>query len=258
MRPVRFAYVLALLALLPAFCWAQSQDERSVRAAFVFNLTKSIEWPPGTNQLVIGFFGNRATGETLVKMLDGKTSQSRPIQVLLFPSDDELQNCNIVYIADSRAKTLSILEKLGHKNDIVTVGETSSFAHDGGMIGLVQSGDHIQMQVNPDSAQRGGVKLGAGLLSLASIVSSGTEPAPESGDRRILRRREPIYPELAARMSLHGTVRLKAWISADGTVRRAECIGGHPVLCDSAAAACLTWKFHAGPRESSQIIELSF
>jgi len=57
---------------------------------------------------------------------------------------------------------------------ILTIGETETFPDDGGMIALVRVADQIQMQLNPEAAERGGVKLDSQLLNMAMIVSPGT------------------------------------------------------------------------------------
>ncbi len=140
--------MLFLLAAAAPRLSAQSQDERAVRAAYVFNLTKFVEWPPDKTKLVIGFLGNREMGDFLHKMLDGKTSESRVIQVMLFPSDTELPQCDIVYIAEAHdQKVRGALDKL-QNSKVISVGETDSFVRDGGMIGLVETGEQIHMQVN--------------------------------------------------------------------------------------------------------------
>lgn len=167
---VVLACLLSLLAFWSSLLSAQLRDERAVRAAYVFNLTKYVEWAPKDNQLVIGFEGSRATGEMLKKMLDGKTSEAGPIQVLLFPSDEELKKCSILYITDPQEKRArSVLDNSEIRN-LLTVGETASFARDGGMVGLVKAGDQIQVQVNLEAAQRAGIKISSRLLNLALIV----------------------------------------------------------------------------------------
>jgi TonB family protein len=59
-------------------------------------------------------------------------------------------------------------------------------------------------------------------------------------------------------MNLHGTVKLKIWISPDGTVRRLEYIGGHPMLAEAALRAVKTWKYQATAQESTAIVALKF
>lgn len=167
---IRLACALGLIFLFVLPAAAQLQDERSVKTAFVFNLTKYVEWPHATNELVIGFVGDAPMGEILKKMLDGKTSDSRPIRVLLFPSEEQLEHCNLLYIAHSSPKeTRAALDRV-HKKGILTVGETESFARDGGMIGLVRTGDQVLIQVNLQAAQESQLKISSRLLNLSIIV----------------------------------------------------------------------------------------
>jgi len=256
--PFSLACALGLLALLPSVSGSQSQDERAVRAAYVFNLSRYVEWPSEKKELVIGFIGPRDTGEFLLKMLDGKKSESRPIHVMLFPSDDELPRCSMLYIADSQAKKIrATLEKVEDKS-IVTVGEADSFTQIGGMVGLVKVGELIQMQVNLEATQRAGIKISSRMLNLAMIVRPGISNPSKHEERKIVQREDPEYPEMAGKMSLHGTVKFKIWIAPDGTVRRIECVGGHPLLTQSAEKAVKNWKYESTARESTQLVEVKF
>jgi len=161
---------LVLLFSIP--CPAQFQDESAVRAAFVFNLTKYVEWPHPGDEIVIGFVGDEHMGETLRKTLAGKTVESRPIRVVLSPTDDELQHCHLLYITHSSSKTLhAALDKVRSKG-VLTVGDTDSFTREGGIIGLVRSGEQIQIQVNLEMAQESQLKISSRLLNLATLVKS--------------------------------------------------------------------------------------
>lgn len=156
LRPFHLCAFVVLVLLLPVF--PQSLDERAVRAAYVFNITKLVDWPPGKDRLVIGFFGSPETGEVLRKLLEGKTSQSKPIYVLPLPSDDELLRCNLLYFADSeKGKIQSVVSKLGSAR-VLTIGESDSFVRDGGMISLVKVGEQIHMRMILEAARRAGVR----------------------------------------------------------------------------------------------------
>jgi TonB family protein len=77
-------------------------------------------------------------------------------------------------------------------------------------------------------------------------------------DRRLLTRTDPEYPAIARSMNLHGTVKMKIWISSDGTVRRVEYIGGHPLLAESALKAIKTWRYESSAKETTTIVEVKF
>jgi len=93
------------------------------------------------------------------------------------------------------------------------------------------------------------------LLCVVLLISSANAADQE---RKVVRREEPEYPALAARMNIHGTVKLKIWINPDGTVRRLEYVGGHPVLAESGLKAVKGWKYEPSSRESTAVVELKF
>lgn len=93
------------------------------------------------------------------------------------------------------------------------------------------------------------------LLCVILLVSSANAVDQE---RKVVSNDEPEYPPIAAKMNLHGTVRLKIWISPDGTVRRLEYVGGHPLLAESALKAVKGWKYEPSSRESTTVVELKF
>lgn len=99
------------------------------------------------------------------------------------------------------------------------------------------------------------------LLLLTCFGPAGTAQVQQSsGDnsRKILRKAVPVYPEVARRMNLAGTVKVFAVIAPDGTVKSIEPVGGSPVLVQAAADAILKWKFAPASAESKELIELHF
>jgi YfiR/HmsC-like len=165
---------LTVLLLSPPFS-AQVHDERAIKVAYVFNLTKYVTWPRGGNQLVVGFVGDGPMGEALQKMLTGRASESRPIRVLLSLEDEELEQCDVLYVAySSPQKVRATLERLRGKS-VLTVGDTESFPRDGGMIGLVRAGEQVRLQVNLEVVQGAGLKISSRVLDLATIVHSNAE-----------------------------------------------------------------------------------
>ena len=69
---------------------------------------------------------------------------------------------------------------------------------------------------------------------------------------------EPVYPEVARRMSITGTVRLAVIVAPNGTVKSSKPVGGHPLLVNAAMDAMRRWKFEPGTTESSGIVEFKF
>ena len=98
------------------------------------------------------------------------------------------------------------------------------------------------------------------LLSLAFFGPTRraqSQQSPTEGLRRVVRKTSPIYPEIAKRMNLSGTVKVLAVVAPDGEVRSVEPMGGSPVLLKAAQDAVAKWKFAPGA-ESKEPVELHF
>ena len=174
-KPSYWLCVLLAASLLGPLMDSQELDEPAIRVAYVFNLTKYVEWPRAGNQLVIGFIGDGPMGEALEKMLAGKTSDSRLIRVVLSPSEEGLDECDVVYVATSSTKKVhETLDRLRNKS-VLTIGETEPFLKSGGMIGLVRVGQQVRMIINQDAAERARLKISSRVLNLATIVQDGPE-----------------------------------------------------------------------------------
>ena len=88
------------------------------------------------------------------------------------------------------------------------------------------------------------------------VVSSGLRASDQ--ERKLVHSEQAEYPQIAVKNNLHGTVKIKIWISADGSVRRLEYVGGHPLLAESALKAVKNWKYQATPSETTAQVEVKF
>jgi TonB family protein len=87
------------------------------------------------------------------------------------------------------------------------------------------------------------------ILLFASVNSWGQE------GRKLIKKVDPVYPELARRMNLTGTVKVEISIGADGVVNEVKTLGGNPVLVAAVEDAVKQWKYTSG---SSEIKKLEF
>jgi len=88
----------------------------------------------------------------------------------------------------------------------------------------------------------------------------GTAQQAQSDEivRRAKTRVQPIYPELAHKMNITGTVKIEVVVAPNGTVKDARVVGGHPVLAQAALDAARKWRFEPATTESSGIIDFKF
>jgi hypothetical protein len=169
--------VLALIAAggISMIAQAQTVEEHDAKAAFVFKLVNFVQWPSETtSDLVIGFVGADATGDSLQRLAYGKAVNGRKIVVRRLGHDGDLKACNVIFVGASEGKNISsVLERL-RGTSVLTVGESDGFDRRGGVINLLLNEGRIRFEVNPHAAERAHLQISSRLLSLATIVADGS------------------------------------------------------------------------------------
>jgi len=173
---MRFGAILMLLLsllLTPHGSHAQNSQpsEYQVKAAFIFNFAKFVEWPPGAfadarSPLLIGILGESPFGTDFEQAVRGKTLNNRPVTVKECRTTEEARKCHVLFISTSeKARLKEIFKDLASTN-ILTVGETEDFIKDGGMIRFFWEGNKIRFEISGDVAKKAGLKIDSKLLSL--------------------------------------------------------------------------------------------
>lgn len=149
-----------------------SAQEHQVKAAFLYNFAKFIEWPQARSEgpIVLGVLGNASFGRALEQAVDGKNINGRPLVVKQSARIEELTPCHILFIPSSQARETERIFKLLTGAPVVTVGETEGFARRGGVINFFLEQNKVRFEVNPDVAARAHLRISSRLLSLARIV----------------------------------------------------------------------------------------
>ena len=108
-------------------------------------------------------------------------------------------------------------------------------------------------------------RTAAALLAVLTLaVTAGPVPvgAQQAQSEEIVRRAktkvQPLYPELARKMNIAGTVKIEVVVAPNGTVKDARVVGGHPVLANAALDAAKKWRFEPAAGESSGVIDFKF
>lgn len=98
-------------------------------------------------------------------------------------------------------------------------------------------------------------KISTGLA--LTILACVTLPC-FAADRKVQRRVQPVYPELAKRMRIGGTVHVEVTVAADGSVTEAKAIAGNKMLAPAAEEAIRRWKFEPEAGSSTENIDINF
>ncbi|MEO5926385.1 MAG: YfiR family protein [Bryobacteraceae bacterium] len=165
------------IALLILGLFARGQSVRSIRqgteaeikAAFLINFAKFVEWPSETspgNDFTICVAGADPFGQALDRAVENEAIENKPVKVRYVP---RWQNdCRILFVGASDLDNSQFLA--GVPPGVLTVGEQPSFLLDGGMIALVMEDQRVRFEVNLRAANRSSVHISSKLLDVARRV----------------------------------------------------------------------------------------
>jgi hypothetical protein len=174
-RVLLFAAILQAAAAPPAFTQPSTAQEYELKAAFLYNFAKFIEWPaaPQEENFIVGVYGEDPFGPKIDALFSGKAIRDNKIVVRRFHAVQELAPCHILFISEPAAAQLpavrSALEWKGMPG-VLLVGESAGFAQSGGMIGFFVEGGRVRFEINQKAAGSAGLKISSQLLKLARIV----------------------------------------------------------------------------------------
>jgi len=174
-RRVLWAMGVVVLFLNGTRAQSPTASEYQVKAAFLFNFAKFVEWPASSFSdasapLRICVFGRDPFGEELRNITKEKTVNGHKLEVSQVLDLQVARTCQVLFIASSEtARLKQILESL-RGTDALTVGDTKGFVEQGGMINFVLENSRVQFEVNRKAAEQGGLKISSKLLSVAKLV----------------------------------------------------------------------------------------
>ena len=123
----------------------------------------------------------------------------------------------------------------------------------GGIPGEVSGGKSGEIARGIVGGTSGGVPGGVVGGRLSSVGPVAPPPKPVKRDMiqigsnvqesKLIRRVEPIYPELAKKARVQGKVTLRIAVTEEGSVSDVSVIEGHPLLDDAAINAVRQWKY---------------
>ena len=167
--------VLLISTVAPVDAQPASVGEYELKAAYLFNFARFVQWPRETmnkNVIVIGILGEDPFGRIIEEIVEGETAQGRPIKIERFTEVPEQSACHILFISKSEKDRLDEIINQLRGQPVLTVGETEDFARMGGMVNFIFEGKKIRFQINNEAAEDNNIKIKSQLLKLAQIVKT--------------------------------------------------------------------------------------
>jgi hypothetical protein len=170
--------------VLPARGQADAATGYEVKAAFLFNFAKFIEWSPGAfatprSPFVVCVLGQDPFGNVLDDTLQGKTIGDRAFTVQRLKDKADVRHCQMVFVSSPESAHLSEIVESSRGAHVLLAGESNGFAASGGTIEFTLEDNHVHFTINTDAANRSGLKFSSKLLALAKIVHDQARPKEE-------------------------------------------------------------------------------
>jgi len=167
-----------LLVLQVAFAvgaMAQTADEYQVKAAFLYNLAKFVEWPAETfktakDPIVICILGRSPITEVLQSTVSGKAVEGRTLVIRPVAGAQPLNSCQIFFVSSSERTRFRSIHAEIKANGVLTVGEEDTFISEGGAVNFKLDDGRVRIQIAVYAATQRNLKISSKLLGLAQIV----------------------------------------------------------------------------------------
>lgn len=168
--------LLACLALWAGACQAQF-SEAEVKAAFIYNFARFVEWPkenaPG-RELVVGVLAGGDV-EAELRRIDEDKAQDRRMSVRTVRAGDTLAGVHILYVGASLKGGLDSLMAEARRQHVLVVSDLPDGLASGATINFVTS-DRVRFEVSLKAAEAAGLRLSSRLLSVAMRIRKGQAP----------------------------------------------------------------------------------
>ena len=154
-------------------------NESEVKAMFVYNFLKFVEWPSESirtkDPFVVLIIGDGPTADATERFLESKTIGERTLFVRRTKWDQSLAGARAVFVIERDPKRLHLILEAAAAAGVLTIGEGESFATRGGVIGLLVENRKVRFDVDTTAAQVAGLRVSSKLLALTRVVRSSSD-----------------------------------------------------------------------------------
>jgi len=161
-----------LVLLLGSLPLAGQMDEYSIKAAYLYNFSRYVEWPGG-GPITICVAGDDPFGGKLEQAVAGKTAgNGQPIEVkrVSASAGAGLKSCRILFLAKSEKAHAGAVVNAVKDAAVFTVADFAPFAENGGVANLTLEGSRVRVALNMGAANHANLKISGKLQQVAVLV----------------------------------------------------------------------------------------
>lgn len=176
LRPLT-ALIIAFVVLIAAPAPADNAHygEFQVKAAFIYNFCKFVEWPAeaftsNKAPIVITIMCNHGSQDAF-DTIRGKSVQGRLLELRMVKRPEEIGATQVLYVCDSEHEHHGHIPEHCRNQNMLTIDDLDPSGQCGGaIISFVMVDKKLRFQINLRAARKTGVKISSQLLKLARNV----------------------------------------------------------------------------------------
>jgi len=166
---------MGVLTLSTSSPYAQDSEEFSVKAAYIYNFTKFVEWPgelatarrSSIDICIVGdsdmiqtkeVFKQASTAKLTIRLVEESNIRNIP------------SHCHIAFVSENQSSNLGEILAALKGQPVLTVSDMDHFAERGGMIGFTLVDNKVKLVVSPKAAAAASLRIDAQLLEIALKV----------------------------------------------------------------------------------------
>ena len=155
---------------------AQTSLENDVKAAFLYNFTKFVEWPPAppsAEPFRLCVLADPDFMRAVDRTIADESVDGRRLVRVEPQSVEEVRTCAMLYVGRRQLDRGGRLLVAARDLPVLTVGEGPRFVQQGGAIGFVLEDNRVRFDISASAVQRSGLKVSSKLLRIARSVEGG-------------------------------------------------------------------------------------
>jgi hypothetical protein len=167
-----------MLTMLGSRARAQAPaGEAQIKAAFVYNFLKFVEWPydasaRATDPLVVVIVGDGPTAGAVEEFLTTKRVGERAITIRRVAWDQPLFGVQAAFVSEDDPRRLRRVLDAASSAGVLSIGEGAGFASNGGVIALLLVNRRVRFDIDVDAATAARLRISSKLLALGHVVRS--------------------------------------------------------------------------------------
>lgn len=148
--------------------------EYEVKAGFIYNVAKFVEWPDSGGQATKGsmslcIVGTDPFGKTLDAM-EGKTVKGKRLEIRRLSSIRDVKECEIAFISSSEKERMSRIAEALKESSVLSIGDTEGYIHQGVIMNFYLDRKKVRFEIDLERARRARLSISSQLLKLAKIA----------------------------------------------------------------------------------------